>query len=80
MAKTTSVSLGGHFETFIGERIKAGRYGNASEVVRAGLRLLEDEEAKLDALRRALDEGERSPIARDYSLGKVLAKARSKGR
>lgn len=37
MAKTTSVSLGGHFETFIGERIKAGRYGNASEVVRVAV-------------------------------------------
>jgi antitoxin ParD1/3/4 len=80
MAKTTSVSLGAHFEQFIGDRIKAGRYGNASEVIRAGLRLLEDEEAKLDAIRAALDAGEASPIAKGYSVDKVLARARAKRR
>lgn len=80
MAKTTSVSLGTHFEQFIGGRIKAGRYGNASEVVRAGLRLLEDEETKLDSIRTALDEGEASPIAKRYDVQKVLARARAKRR
>jgi antitoxin ParD1/3/4 len=80
MAKNTSVSLGVHFEQFIGERLKTGRYGNASEVVRAGLRLLEDEETKLESLRAALDEGERSPMARGYSREKLLAKVRGKRR
>jgi len=77
-----SVSLGTHFERFIGERVKVGRFGNASEVVRAGLRLLEDEETKLEALRAALalDEGENSPIAKDYSLENLLAKVRNKRR
>jgi antitoxin ParD1/3/4 len=80
MAKNTSVSLGTHFERFIGERIRAGRYGNASEVVRAGLRLLEDEETKLEALRDALIQGEKSPIAKDYSLENLLTRVRAKRR
>jgi antitoxin ParD1/3/4 len=80
MGKNTSVSLGTHFERFIGERVKVGRFGNASEVVRAGLRLLEDEETKLEAIRAALDEGENSPIAKDYSLENLLAKVRNKRR
>ncbi|MCH7704994.1 MAG: type II toxin-antitoxin system ParD family antitoxin, partial [Planctomycetes bacterium] len=54
MAKNTSITLGDHFETFIGSQIKAGRFGNASEVVRASLRLLEEHEQKVEALRQAL--------------------------
>jgi putative addiction module CopG family antidote len=80
MARNTSVSLGEHFERFIGERVKAGRYGNASEVVRAGLRMLEDEEAKLDALRAALIEGENSPLVRNYSPENLLRKAKKRHR
>lgn len=58
----TSVALGPHFEAFVREQVDSGRYNNVSEVVRAGLRLLEDEaqtyEAKLAALRAAISEGE----------------------
>lgn len=58
MARNTSVSLGDHFETFVDERVKTGRYASASDAVRAGLRLLEQEEAKLDVLRQTLANGE----------------------
>ena len=58
MSKNTSVSLGDHFESFVDERVKAGRYASVSDAVRAGLRLLEREEAKLDRLRQTLANGE----------------------
>ncbi|BAO82721.1 predicted transcriptional regulators containing the CopG/Arc/MetJ DNA-binding domain [Serpentinimonas maccroryi] len=57
----TSVALSPHFETFIRQQVEAGRFNNASEVVRAGLRLLEEREAeqaaKLQALREAIAVG-----------------------
>lgn len=68
MTRNTSVTLGEHFERFIEEQIAQGRFETADEVVRAGLRLLEDEEAGLRALRDALLEGERSgpPASLDW--------------
>jgi len=71
MAKNTSVSLNAHFDEFITERVKNGRYDSASEVIRAGLRLLESSETKLDALRTMLTEGENSGFA-DYSYEKLI--------
>ena len=57
MSKNTSVALGDHFTTFVDQQIEDGRYGNASEVIRAGLRLLEEHEAKHKALQAAIQEG-----------------------
>ena len=67
MAKNTSITLGEHFEGFIASQVNTGRYGSVSEVVRAGLRLLEKTETKTEALRRMLEEGEKSGIA-EYSF------------
>jgi antitoxin ParD1/3/4 len=60
MSKNTSVTLGDHFAEFINRQVAHGRYGSASDVVRAGLRLLEQHEIKIEALRAALIEGEES--------------------
>lgn len=64
--KTTSVALGQHFEEFIQASIMSGRYNNASEVVRSGLRLLEDREQKMAALRSAIEKGLNSGIEEDF--------------
>lgn len=80
MGRNTSISLGNHFESFIEHTIKHGRFNNASEVVRAGLRLLEDEENKVISLRQAIQEGIDSGIADDFEPAKFLEslKARNK--
>ena len=71
MPKNTSITLGDHFDGFIAQQINNGRYASASEVVRAGLRLLEDNEQKLATLRHLLDEGEKSGTA-DYSYDSLM--------
>jgi antitoxin ParD1/3/4 len=78
MGKNTSISLGNHFESFIETTITKGRFSNASEVVRAGLRLLEEEEEKIIALRNAIQEGLDSGIAENFDPKKHLQDLKSK--
>ena len=68
MPRNTSISLGDHFASFIDTQVQGGRYGSASDVVRAGLRLLEEHETKVKALQEALIAGEDSgtPTAFDF--------------
>ncbi len=72
MSKNTSISLGNHFESFILDKVRSGRYNSVSEVIRAGLRLLENEERKVDALKEALKVGENSGVAKDFISQKHL--------
>ena len=71
MSKTTSISLGDHFETFVKEQVSQGRYGSASEVVRAGLRILEEHETKHEALQKAITEGLNSDIAENFDMDEI---------
>jgi antitoxin ParD1/3/4 len=71
--KNTSIALNEHFTDFVREQVAAGRYVNASEVIRAGLRLLEEREAKLRALRQAIDEGLESGAAESFDVEEFIA-------
>jgi antitoxin ParD1/3/4 len=77
MSKNTSFSLGDHFSAFIDAEIATGRYGSASEVVRASLRLLEEREARLNALRAALAEGEDSGPSAPFDFDAFIAERRN---
>ena len=70
MGRNTSISLGDHFESFVDNRVSVGRFKNASEVIRAGLRLLLEEESKIVALKKAIEEGIESGIAKNFNAKK----------
>ena len=77
MAKNTSVSLGDHFTGFIDTQVQTGRYGSASDVVRAGLRLLEEHESKVKALQDALTAGEQSGEPQPFDFEEFKARKRA---
>lgn len=72
MSRNTSMTLGTHFDEFIATQLTTGRYGSASEIVRAGLRLLEDNVTKLETLRQLLTEGENSGFV-EYSYDELVS-------
>jgi antitoxin ParD1/3/4 len=76
MPKSISVELGKYLDTFVEKQIREGRFQTADEVVRAGLRLLEEEEAKLDVLRAALIEGEQSGLATPFDFDEFIERKR----
>ena len=73
MARTVTVSLGPHYEEFIRSGISGGTYNNASEVIRAALRKMEEDEAKLAAFCSAIDEGDASPDVVDFDRDAFLS-------
>ena len=77
MSKNTSITFGTYFEQFIQNTLKEGRYKNASEIVRAGLRLLEEEENRLASLRNSISEGIASGTAEDFNTNEHLKKLKS---
>jgi antitoxin ParD1/3/4 len=77
MSRNTSISIGNYFDSFIQSSISAGRYKNASEVIRAALRLLEEEENRVIALRSAIKEGIDSGIALDFDPAAHLEKLKT---
>lgn len=78
MSKNTSISLGSYFDEFVQKQVSTGRYKNVSEVIRAGLRLLEDEESKMTALREAIIKGKESGIIEDFDPIQNLKDLKSK--
>ena len=78
MNRNTSISLGTYFDEFIQNKLSTGRYKNASEIVRAGLRLLEDEESKILALKLSIQEAIDSGHSNNFNPEKHLAKLKAK--
>ena len=76
--KTTSVALGTYFENFVRTKVEQGRYNNASEVIRAGLRLLEENENHLQELRMAIADGMNSGLAMDFNPQEHLKSLKEK--
>ncbi|MBN9036597.1 MAG: type II toxin-antitoxin system ParD family antitoxin [Rhizobiales bacterium] len=78
MARNTSVTLGQEYEEFITRKVAEGRFGSTSEAIRAGLRLLEEQEMRLERLRAAIDEGDASGPAVELDFDEFLRTRRRK--
>jgi antitoxin ParD1/3/4 len=78
MARNTSILLGQHFEEFISTKISSGKYSSASEVIRTALRLLEAEESKMKDLNKALSQGEKSGMVKNFDSKAHLKKLHNK--
>ncbi len=80
MSKNTSFSLDEHYNAFIDDEVASGRYRSASDVVRSALRLLEDRETQLRALRQALIAGEASGDSAPFDFDELVARKRNEAR
>jgi len=78
MMKNTSITLGKHFESIIKKSIESGRYSSASEVIRAGLRLIDEEEQKIKMLREAIEAGDNSGYVENFDPIEHLAELNRK--
>ena len=78
MPRNTSVTLSDHFDAFIARAVASGRYNSASDVVRAGLRMLEQDERRLDRLRAEIVKGEESGFVEDFDFDDFLSDMNSK--
>ena len=75
--KNTSISLGNYFDQFVSNQVSVGRYKNVSEVIRAGLRLLEDEESRSIALKQAIQKGLESPRVESFNFDENLTQLKA---
>ncbi len=80
MSKNTSITLGNYFDEFVQSQIINGRYQDISEVIRAGLRLLENEDSKIIALKTAIQDGLNSPIVENFNFEEHLEELKSNRR
>ena len=80
MAKNTSVIIGDHFADFIERQVSEGRYGSASDVARAGLRLPEEREMRVEALGAALIEGEQSGPSTPFDFDEFIERKRHRSK
>jgi len=71
--KSTSIAFSDHWEKFTADLVASGRYGSVSEVVRHGLRLVEERQQKIDALNAAIQEGLDSEIVEDFDMDAFIA-------
>lgn len=78
MAKKTSITLGDHFEKIIEDSIASGRYASASEVIRAGLRKIDEEEQKIKLLRETVEAGEKSGYVKNFNSVNFFEKLHTK--
>ena len=78
--KNTSISLGNYFDQFVSGQVSVGRYKNVSEVIRAGLRLLENEESKAIALKNAIQKGLESPRVENFNFDDNLIQLKAEKR
>ena len=77
MPKTTSFILGEHFDSFVASQIETGRYASASEIIREGLRLVENRDRQMEAMDEAIHVGLNSGIDEDFSWEAVKAEGKA---